>query len=43
MKKEAIKSFCRFIDNYEGEMIIRNGVIFDTKGNIIYRFMQESS
>ena len=38
MNKEAIKAFCRFIDNYEGEMIIRNGIIFNTNNEIIYIF-----
>lgn len=34
----AIKDFCRFIDSYEGEMIIRNGHIFNTKNELIYSF-----
>lgn len=36
-KKESIKSFCRFIDTYNGEMIIRGGLIYDVNGVIIYR------
>lgn len=35
---EAIKNFCRFIDNYEGEMIIRNGLIFDNENKLIFKF-----
>lgn len=35
-KKESIKSFCRFIDTYNGEMIIRGGLIYDVNGVIIY-------
>ena len=38
VKKEAIKRFCRFIDNYEGEMIIRNGLIFDNENKLIFTF-----
>lgn len=38
LRKSAIKAFCRFIDNYEGEMIIRNGIIFNTNGEIIYTY-----
>ena len=39
MNKESIKAFCRFIDNYEGEMTIRNGVIYNIKNEIIYTFI----
>lgn len=35
-KKESIKSFCRFIDTYNGEMTIRGGLIYDVNGVIIY-------
>lgn len=38
VKKEAIKRFCRFIDNYNGEMIIRNGLIYDNNNNLIFKF-----
>lgn len=34
----AIKSFCRFIDNYKGEMVIRNGLIYNDKNELIYEF-----
>lgn len=36
-KKESIRSFCRFIDTYNGEMTIRGGLIYDVNGVIIYR------
>ena len=36
-KKESIRSFCRFIDTYNGEMTIRGGLIYDNNGVIIYR------
>lgn len=35
-KKESIKSFCRFIDTYNGEMTIRGGLIYDINGAVIY-------
>ena len=35
-KKESIKSFCRFIDTYNGEMTIRGGLIYDINGTVIY-------
>lgn len=34
----AIKDFCRFIDNYNGEMTIRNGQIFNSNNELIYSF-----
>lgn len=34
----AIKDFCRFIDRYEGEMIIKGGQIFNSKNELIYLF-----
>ena len=36
IEKERIKSFCRFIDNYEGEMIIVGNVIYNDKKLQIY-------
>ena len=39
-RKESIKNFCRFIDSYNGEMIIRRGYIYDTNGNIIYTIVE---
>lgn len=38
VKTEAIKRFCRFIDNHSGEMIIRNGLIYDNNNNLIFKF-----
>lgn len=33
---DRVREFCRFIDNYEGEMIIRKFKIYDVNNNLIY-------
>lgn len=35
---KAIKSFCKIIDNYEGEITIKNGKIYNSNNKIIYEF-----
>lgn len=37
-KIEAIKTFCKFVDTYNGEMTIRNGIIFNSDNKVIYCF-----
>ena len=34
--KEIIKAFCRFIDNYEGEMVVVGDTIYNDKKEVIY-------
>lgn len=34
----AIRNFCRFMDNYDGEMTIRGGQIYNERNELIYEF-----
>lgn len=39
MKEErlkAIKAFCKFIDNYEGDITVRNSNVYNDKNELIY-------
>ena len=37
-KNEAIKSFCDFVDNYSGNLIIRKNLVYNLKNEIVYRY-----
>jgi len=35
----AIKKFCKFINNYEGELrIMLDGSVYDIKGELVYKY-----
>ena len=35
IKYNKIKDYCRWINNYDGELILRNNLAFDKSGNVI--------
>ena len=35
VKYNKIKDYCRWINNYDGELILRNNLACDKKGNIL--------
>lgn len=35
-RKEAIKDFCRFIDNQKQELVIKGKCIYDKNNNLLY-------
>ena len=36
---KAIKAFCNFTENYEGEMTIRGSKVYNNKNELIYTFV----